>query len=80
MILHELKTWPESFQPILQNKKNFEIRVNDRNYQVGDKLLLLEWDPQTQQYTGRRCYRQISYILHKSSFIRLGKKVILSIE
>jgi len=78
--MHELKTWPESFQPIIKNKKNFEVRVNDRNYQVGDKLLLLEYDPVKQQYTGRKCYRQISYIMSKNPFIRLGKKVILSIE
>lgn len=78
--MHELKTWPEYFQPIIKNKKNFEVRVNDRNYQVGDKLLLLEYDPVKQQYTGRKCYRQISYIMSKNPFIRLGKKVILSIE
>lgn len=77
---HELKTWPESFQPILTNKKNFDIRVNDRNYQVGDKLTLLEYDPKTEQYTGRICFRQITYIMDKNPFIKLGQKVILSIE
>lgn len=77
---HELKTWPESFQPVYKNQKNFEIRLNDRNYQVGDKVALLEYNPKTEQYTGRKCYRQITYILGKNPFIRLGQKVILSIE
>lgn len=80
MTLHELKTWPESFQPILENKKNFDIRVNDRDYKTGDKICFLEFDPVKQVYTGRKCYRQISYIMSKNPFIRLGKKVILSIE
>lgn len=80
MATHELKIWPEYFQPVLANKKNFEVIVNDRNFQVGDKLILLEWDPVKQDYTGRKCFRQISYIISKNPFIRLGKKVILSIE
>jgi hypothetical protein len=43
--LHELKTWPKYFQPILENKKTFELREDDRNFAVGDVLTLKEWTP-----------------------------------
>jgi DUF971 family protein len=45
MMRHELKTWPEFYRAIQENKKTFELRYNDRNYQVGDELLLREFEP-----------------------------------
>jgi hypothetical protein len=46
-VRHELKTWPEFFQPTLNARKRFELRRDDRpeGYQVADELLLKEWDP-----------------------------------
>ena len=40
MVLHELKTDPEPFDDVWSGKKTFEIRFNDRNYCVGDMILL----------------------------------------
>lgn len=59
---HELKTWPEFFQPILDARKTFEIRANDRDFRVGDELKLREWDPTTREYTGRDTTREIGYM------------------
>lgn len=42
---HELKCRPEYFQRIVSGQKTFEVRKNDRNYQVGDTLVLKEFDP-----------------------------------
>lgn len=45
-IRHELKCWPEFFQPTLNAHKRFELRRDDRGgFQVGDELLLKEFVP-----------------------------------
>lgn len=62
-IIHELKTWPEHFDPILKGYKLFEVRKNDRNFQVGDSVRLCEYDPKLQRYTGRTIKKQITYLL-----------------
>ena len=59
---HSLKVLPEYYEPIFNQNKTFEIRKNDRNYHVGDKLILKEWDGN--KYTGRRVIRFVSYILY----------------
>jgi hypothetical protein len=64
---HELKIWPEYFQPVRDNKKLFEIRRDDRDFEVGDNLWLREWDHENQIYTGRESLRTISYILRNAS-------------
>lgn len=38
MNTHEIKLRREFVEPILKRKKTFEIRKNDRGYQVGDKI------------------------------------------
>lgn len=60
---HDLKCWPEFFDAIASGIKTFDLRNNDRNFQVGDSLLLHEYDPTQSKYTGRFLERRISYIL-----------------
>lgn len=62
-MVHELKTWSECFHDIWWNRKTFELRYNDRNYQVGDTLLLKEWNKDTQEFTGRECMRTVTSML-----------------
>lgn len=40
--IHKLKTDTEVFQAIVDGRRTFEIRFNDRNFKVGDELVLLE--------------------------------------
>lgn len=61
---HELKTHPVFFDPVFLGQKNFEVRVNDRGYRSGDILILKEYDPETEQYTGRQVSRRVTYLLN----------------
>lgn len=42
---HRLKTWPEYYQAMQENRKPFELRFNDRDFQEGDQLILEEFVP-----------------------------------
>ena len=60
---HDLKCWPVYFQAIADRMKRFEIRERrDRNFAVGDVLLLREWDPATERYTGRTSKQLVTYL------------------
>jgi len=63
MSTHDVKSWPDFFEPLLNGSKMFDLRRNDRDYKVGDLLYLREWDDHEQEYTGRQCFRRITYIL-----------------
>ena len=78
MNVHELKTWPEYFQAIIDGIKPFEVRRNDRDYQVGDTLFLMEYDPE-RGFTGRNILREVTYILNKKPFVPDGY-VIMGIK
>ena len=70
MKTHELKTWPEYFAAVASGAKNFEIRsTKDRTFEVGDKVVLKEWDPATSSYSGRLRVRQITYIVAGAPFL-----------
>ena len=45
-ITHELKCHPKYLRRVADGSKTFEIRKDDRDYQVGDVLMLKEYDPE----------------------------------
>ena len=59
----EKKAWPELFQKILDGDKTFDLRLADFECNPGDVLLLCEWDPSTQKYTGRQIEKVVTYVL-----------------
>lgn len=75
---HELKILDTYFDAVDNGIKPFEVRKNDRNFQVGDMLYLKEitrTKPDddmekcaTETYTGRTCEKYISYILYLDDF------------
>ena len=65
---HELKIWPACFRAVEDGQKPFDVREHDRDYDVGDALILREYDPDTEQYTGRSATRWVSYLLHGGLF------------
>lgn len=68
MQIHALKTWSEQFQAIWDEVKHFEIRKDDRDFHTGDILILQEWNPKTETYTGRSARRTVAYILPGGQF------------
>lgn len=63
---HEIKCFDIFFNKIITGEKSFEVRKNDRNYQVGDYIEIQEICGK--KYTGRICIAKILYILHAESF------------
>jgi len=62
-VLHTLKTWPEPFQAVFDGSKTAELRDGrDRDFKVGDVLLLQEFDPKERVYTGCEIHVEVTYI------------------
>jgi hypothetical protein len=59
---HWLKTWPQFFQAVFDGVKTFEVRRDDRGFELGDTLYLQEYHP-ANGYTGRLVGREVTYIL-----------------
>lgn len=62
MTEHRLKCWPEYFMAVASGKKRFELRRDDRDFQVGDTLFLEEWSP-ANGYTGCVEVLTVTYIM-----------------
>ncbi|SCB89839.1 protein of unknown function [Gilliamella bombicola] len=77
MAKHELKIKSEHFMNVVKGIKKAEIRYNDRNYKVGDFLVLHEIDGHGNR-TGNQCDVIISHILDDAEYLRDGY-VMLSI-
>lgn len=56
------------FQDIVDGKKPFEFRLNDRDYQVGDEVQHLEWNSAEGKETGRQTWATITYIIKGGMF------------
>lgn len=75
---HELKCWPEYFEAMASGEKPFDLRRDDRGFEVGDMLVLREWVPETHyprsgfssgsigaRYTGRSLHCRVGYVLRE---------------
>ena len=68
-MLHRIKIHPEFYQAVIEDRKPFEIRLNDRDYKVNDDVILNEYA--NGEYTGRFCAVTITEIFDVS-FIMPG--------
>ena len=66
--VHDLKCWPAYFAAVRAGGKPFEIRRNDRDFAVGDTVRLLEFDPETETFTGQVEERLITFLLSEEDF------------
>src|SRR5471030_288524 len=68
---HELKILPQYFKAVLEGTKTFELRKNDRDYKVGDTLILKEWQhlfDMEWRYTVKEITKEITYILEGGQY------------
>lgn len=63
MQVHQVKCWMRYFPAIADGIKNFDLRKDDRGYNVGDEIVFEEYQLSTKEYTGRVVRRRIKYIL-----------------
>lgn len=74
---HDLKCYPQHFQPVFDRTKTFEIRKNDRDFQVGDTVTLHEYEyDHGDKYTGRTIS---AYIGHINDFAQSPGYVVFSL-
>lgn len=92
--VHHLKTWPKSFQAIVDLVKRHDIRRNDRDFKVGDLVVLWEYIPSVSEqelpeswgplarghYTGRCEVREISYVTEGGEYGLPFDRCVLSIR
>lgn len=65
--LHIVKSWTMFFADIVAGTRTSDIRLNDRRYAVGDNMLLNEWDPVKNVYTGHKALVRITYMQQNKS-------------
>lgn len=63
-MIHSLKIKSKYFEKVVLGEKNFEVRKNDRDFRVGDLLILNEYE--NEKYTGRYCLVIATYIISSS--------------
>jgi len=80
MKIYELKTANPYFIDILNGRKNFEVRFNDRDFKVGEFLLLREYSFNlTPSYSGKEILCEIIYILNNPKYVKKGY-IIMGID
>jgi len=59
----EKKTVPDLFEKVLNGEKNFDLRIAEFECEVGDILVLREWDPEINDYTGRQLEKTVTFVM-----------------
>lgn len=72
---HELKTKRKFFLETWMGVKDFEVRKNDRDYKVGDDILLMEQDEKG-KYSGFEIMTTIVSVLDDGEYCKEGYVVI----
>lgn len=79
MNIHDVKCHPQYFKAVTavnpNERKPFEVRVNDRNYRQGDIIRQHEYCPET-GYTGWRSDFVITYVLDDPTYCAPGMVVM----
>jgi len=65
---HRVKSWCYLYEQAVVGKKTHDFRdMRDRDYKVGDTLILCEFDQTTGKYTGNECAFEITYMTNRDT-------------
>ena len=73
-MVHFLKCSTKYFYAVKNGVKKFEVRKNDRNFNVEDVLVLEEYIDG--KYTGAKCERYVNYILNDPEYCKEGYVIL----
>ncbi len=77
MTQHDVKSWSYLFQAIISGQKKHDIRdMRDRDYKVGDTMLLREFDQAKGEYTGNIATVRITYITGRATPCAFSSSVL----
>lgn len=77
LMTHKLKAVNPFFEQVRDGLKDFEVRFDDRDFNVGDTLILQQY--KYEKYTGEELTRKIKYILRRFKGLQRGY-VVLGLE
>ena len=82
MTKHKLKIWESNYKDILDEIKHFEVRKNDRDYQVGDILELNKYRPTDNHNFNIFLTARVTYMIHipNTDLVVMEFKVIDPLE
>lgn len=60
---HELKIYREHYNNVRAGTKTFEIRVNDRGFQKGDKVTLYAYSKDRNEYLSEHIYPSLKFTI-----------------
>ena len=77
MTEHKVKSWCRLFKAALSGEKTHDVRrCDDRDYKVGDVLILQEYDQTKYCYTGRELKMIITYITSNDNPCALSENAL----
>jgi flagellar biosynthesis/type III secretory pathway chaperone len=85
IMVHQLRILPQDYKSIKEGSKTFELREYDRDFNIGDILVLKEYE-ETSGYTKREIIKEVSYLFKggekglDKEFCILGLKNTLCVE
>jgi ASC-1-like (ASCH) protein len=77
---HTLKIVPEYFAAVRDGRKTFEVRRDDRGYAPGDTLILREYEPESDEYSGRELTARISYVYPLDLIVDSCQSKVLALQ
>lgn len=78
--LHKLKTDAGPFAQVWAGLKTFEVRKFDRDFRLGDELLLMEHDRETKAYSGAWIRARVVSMIRPGEYGLEGIVGVLGIE